>query len=70
MRECTFLLATCAGVELTSTPLLPSAVQATLGDTWNRPAGGMDMVLLPGGTFQMGSSQDQIDAALVMPHFS
>ena len=37
-------------------PIPPSAVQATLGDTWTRPADGMDMVFVPGGTCQMGSS--------------
>ena len=65
-----FLLAACAGVELTSMPIPLPAIQATLGDTWTRPADGMDMFFVSGGTFQKGSSQDQTDAALVMPHFS
>jgi formylglycine-generating enzyme required for sulfatase activity len=38
--------------------------QATLGDTWTRPGDGMVMLYVPGGTFQMGSSQAQIAEAL------
>jgi carboxyl-terminal processing protease len=40
----------------------PPAV-AALGDTWDRPADGMVMVYVPGGTFLMGSTAAQIDAA-------
>jgi formylglycine-generating enzyme required for sulfatase activity len=51
----------------TTTPLQALAsppVQATIGDTWTRPIDGMVMVYVPGGTFQMGSSQAQIAKAL------
>jgi formylglycine-generating enzyme required for sulfatase activity len=34
-----------------------------LGDTWTRPADGMEMVYVPAGTFQMGSSDTQVDEA-------
>jgi formylglycine-generating enzyme required for sulfatase activity len=37
-------------------PGLPPA-DASLGDTWIRPADGMAMVYVPGGTFQMGSDE-------------
>jgi len=37
-----------------------------LGDTWTRPADGMAMVYVPGGEFQMGSSDAEVDAALEM----
>jgi formylglycine-generating enzyme required for sulfatase activity/Tol biopolymer transport system component len=39
---------------------------ASLGDTWIRPADGMTMVYVPGGEFQMGSDDDEVDAALEM----
>jgi Tol biopolymer transport system component len=39
---------------------------ASLGDTWARPADGMTMVYVPGGEFQMGSDDDELDAALEM----
>ncbi len=35
---------------------------ASLHDTWVRPADGMTMVYVPGGTFQMGSDEDNSDA--------
>jgi len=34
---------------------------ASLGDTWTRPADGMAMVCVPGGTFQMGSERMESD---------
>ncbi|MFN2165522.1 MAG: formylglycine-generating enzyme family protein [Anaerolineae bacterium] len=37
-----------------------------LGETWTRPADGMEMVYVPGGTFQMGSSDAQVDEARVL----
>jgi formylglycine-generating enzyme required for sulfatase activity len=37
---------------------------ATLGDAWVRPADGMLTLYVPGGTFQMGSSEAEIDAQL------
>jgi formylglycine-generating enzyme required for sulfatase activity len=43
----------------------PTALQpppsASLHDTWNRPADGMEMVYVPGGTFQMGSTEGGAD---------
>ena len=65
------LLTACAGAEPAATPVPPATdltapAQATLGDTWTRPAHGMVMVYVPGGTFQMGSNQEDIDAALEM----
>ena len=51
------LLAACGGSISTATP------EANLGDTWTRPADGMVMVYVPGGEFQMGSSEAEIDAA-------
>jgi len=37
-------------------------LQASLGDTWIRPADGMVMVFVPGGRFDMGSDKTQPDA--------
>ncbi len=37
-------------------------VTASLHDTWVRPADGMTMVYVPGGTFQMGSDESDSDA--------
>jgi Tol biopolymer transport system component len=34
------------------------------GDTWTRPADGMTMVYVPGGTFPMGSTAAEVDAAI------
>jgi formylglycine-generating enzyme required for sulfatase activity len=49
----------------TWTSILPAAdLMHSLGDTWTRPADGMEMVYVPGGIFQMGSSDVQIDEAL------
>lgn len=33
------------------------------GDTWTRPTDGMEMVYVPGGEFQMGSTDEQVDQA-------
>ena len=48
-----------------STPM-PVATPAgpVLGDTWVRPADGMVMVFVPGGEFQMGSTNEQVDYAV------
>ena len=35
-----------------------------LNDTWTRPADGMEMVYVPAGTLQMGSSDGEVDFAL------
>ena len=66
------LLTGCVGAEPAATPL-PAYVEPTrppgqsiLGDTWTRPSDDMVMVAVPGGTFPMGSSQEEIDAALEM----
>jgi formylglycine-generating enzyme required for sulfatase activity len=48
---------------------LSSAVppsHAALSDTWVRPIDGAVMVFVEGGTFQMGSTQDEIDAAFAL----
>lgn len=45
-----------------SMPKSPPA-DASPGDTWTRPADGMVMVYVPGGTFQMGSDEDDPDAS-------
>ena len=66
------LLASCTGAEPTATPVpqhvesSSSPAQDTLGDTWTRPLDGMVMVYVPAGSFPMGSSQEEIDAALDM----
>jgi len=39
---------------------------SSLGDIWTRPADGMEMVYVPGGEFQMGSSDAEVDVALGM----
>ena len=66
------LLTGCAGAEAAATPL-PAHIEPTtppaqsiLGDTWTRPSDDMVMVAVPGGTFPMGSNQEQIDTALEM----
>lgn len=47
----------------TEEPMPASApANASLGDTWTRPADGMVMVYVPGGTFQMGSDESDSDA--------
>jgi formylglycine-generating enzyme required for sulfatase activity len=47
----------------TMTPLAKVApANPSLGDAWIRPADGMVMVYVPGGTFQMGSDKDDADA--------
>jgi formylglycine-generating enzyme required for sulfatase activity len=38
--------------------------QATLGDTWTRPADGMAMYYVPGGAFPMGSTDAEVEDAL------
>jgi formylglycine-generating enzyme required for sulfatase activity len=46
----------------TLTPTWPPDVpptDATLGDTWTRPADGAEMVYVPAGEFEMGSSEEQ-----------
>ena len=66
------LLTACVGAEPAATLIPPVAglttppAQAAIGDTWSRRGDGMVMVYVPGGTFQMGSSQEEIDAALEM----
>lgn len=54
-------------VEATSKPPSTSDTAPTspsLGDTWIRPTDGMVMLYVPGGTFQMGSSEAEIEAQL------
>jgi formylglycine-generating enzyme required for sulfatase activity len=49
------------GAQPTPKPQPPPS--ASLHDTWIRPADGMEMVYVPGGTFQMGSTNAEINAA-------
>jgi formylglycine-generating enzyme required for sulfatase activity len=64
------LLTGCQGARCTATPALlatdltTSPAPATPGNTWVRPADGMIMVYVPSGTFLVGSTQAEIDAAL------
>jgi formylglycine-generating enzyme required for sulfatase activity/L-ascorbate metabolism protein UlaG (beta-lactamase superfamily) len=51
--------------QVTLTPELPTASPA-LGDTWTRSTDGMVMIYVPGGTFQMGSTDAQIDEAMAL----
>jgi formylglycine-generating enzyme required for sulfatase activity len=60
------LLVACAGAEVEPTLAPPPTAPSALGDTRTRPADGMVMVYVPAGTFRMGSSQEDIDAALDM----
>ena len=66
------LLTGCAGAEATTMPVPPHVdpmtppAQALIGDTWNRPADGMAMVHVLRGSFSMGSSAEEINAALDM----
>jgi formylglycine-generating enzyme required for sulfatase activity len=62
--------ATATGIPATATPVPPAAMipsggpppNPALGDTWVRPADGMVMVYVPGGTFLMGSDKSDPDA--------
>ena len=49
---------------VTASTALVNAAPAALGDTRTRPADGMTMVYVPGGTFQMGSTDAEVDEAL------
>ncbi len=49
--------------ELTVTAL-PLPADAGLGSTWIRAADGMEMVYVPGGEFEMGSDNDDVDYAI------
>ncbi len=46
--------------------LVVPAAGASLGDTWTRLPDGMVMVYAPGGEFQMGSNDAEVDTALEM----
>ncbi len=49
----------------TSTPALkPTPVDLSLGDTWTRPADDIVMVYVPGGEFEMGTSDDRLKYSL------
>jgi formylglycine-generating enzyme required for sulfatase activity len=45
---------------------IPAPQEVVPFDTWTRPADGMVMVYVPGGEFQMGSDEDDIEYALQM----
>jgi formylglycine-generating enzyme required for sulfatase activity len=47
----------------TNAPLALTSAQAPF-QTWTRPSDGAVMVYVPGGTFEMGSTEAEIDAAL------
>jgi Tol biopolymer transport system component/formylglycine-generating enzyme required for sulfatase activity len=51
-------------VRLWGVPAPTAASLPTLGDTWARSTDGMTMVYVPGGTFQMGSTNAQIKGAM------
>ena len=55
-----------AAVPQTDTTMgsLSLPIQAALGNTWSRPADGMPMVYVPGGTFPMGSTEAEVADAL------
>jgi len=64
-------LVACGNSKLTATPSepsvtpLPPPTDAGLGDTWIRSAtDGMVMVYAPGGEFEMGSDDDDVDYAI------
>lgn len=44
----------------------PEPAARSLGDTWTRPADDMEMVYVPAGEFQRGSSQAEADQALAL----
>ena len=46
-----------------SPPTVPVTATPALGDTRTRPADGMVMLYVPGGTFQMGSTEAEVEAA-------
>jgi serine/threonine-protein kinase len=56
------VLPTATALALTETPTPePTPVDPSRGDTWTRPADGMEMVFLPAGEFSMGSDEGEID---------
>jgi formylglycine-generating enzyme required for sulfatase activity len=61
-----------AGASLPATAALRPGSGQVLGDAWTRPTDGMVMVYVPGGSFEMGSTQAQIEAAIALcrQHYS
>ena len=61
-----------AATSLPETAALQPGSRNVLGDAWTRPADGMVMVYVPPGTFQMGSTEAQIEAAIALcrQHYS
>ena len=51
-------------VTATPEPTALTPATPTMGDTRTRPADGMVMIYVPGGTFQMGSTETEIEAAI------
>lgn len=62
------------GIPSTDTPSPTAIPMPTLspGDTWTRPVDGMVMVYVPDGTFQMGSTETEIEDAISLcrQHYS
>jgi formylglycine-generating enzyme required for sulfatase activity len=56
-----YLLVGCGGE---ATPITAPPADASIGDTWTRPADGAVMVYVPAGEFLMGSADEEIDAIL------
>jgi formylglycine-generating enzyme required for sulfatase activity len=55
------LLVGCGGE---ATPMTGPPADASIGDTWTRPADGAVMVYVPAGEFLMGCADEEIDAIL------
>ena len=48
----------------TGLPAITPVPMPSLGDTWTRPADGMEMAYVPAGQFRMGSTDEQVERAL------
>jgi formylglycine-generating enzyme required for sulfatase activity len=59
-----FALYLLVGCGSEATPIAAPPADASIGDTWTRPADGAVMVYVPAGEFLMGSVDEDIDAVL------